>query len=231
MINKGGRGTMRQSFTFLLGLIGLVGLVVLLLSLPSQTHSQLSQEQITLIKNGITFAKSKQFEQAQELFQKVLTLQPENAAANAAAYNNLANIYLFEYKYASAIEAYLRSLQYAQTDPSIYLNLGIVYHLQMEVTRKEIYVDDKKITAPRNDWKERSEKAFNKAFEHIADAKSACQILVIPTKYVAEYVWVQELIDRAASDAQKATLKKQAVGTSGKWKIPVYWKKVYHATQ
>ncbi|MFC1712176.1 tetratricopeptide repeat protein [Candidatus Poribacteria bacterium] len=198
-------------------------LMVLILGFPNRTESQASQEQIDRIKEGIRRAQDEDFGVAEELFKQVLDNVSGDSAVKAAAYNNLADTYVLQGKYASAIDAYQNALQCDENDPSIYLNLGIVYHLQMEITKDEIIIDEKPVTAAKNDWKEYAERAFDNAFEEFEDADSACNKLRIPYG-VPEYSWIQELLDKAAIRADKRKLAER-YGTAGTRKrIRVYWK-------
>jgi tetratricopeptide (TPR) repeat protein len=213
---------MRRSSTFLLGgAVLFVGLIVWSLSLPGQTESQPAQEPIAQIKRGIDYAKRKQFEPAQEVFKKVLTRQPENAAA----INNLANLDLLMGKYASAMKKYWDALQSDPKDTNIYLNLGIVYYLQMEITPDEVDIGNRKSTVPKQDWKACSEEAFDNAFKVIKSVKEACYLLGMPHVEDPKYSWVQKLVEEAAERNQKPSQFRVGGGRSrNEREIPVYWK-------
>ena len=216
---------MRQSFCFL-GLAGVfVILLVLSLSPPSRTKSQPSEEQMEHItqdiQEGYSYAIQKRFKDAQESFKKVLAQQPENAAAH----NNLGNLYLLTGKYASAMQQYWDALRDDQTDTNIYLNLGIVYYLQMEITPSEGYVGAQELRITKDDWKACSDNAFDKAFENFRSAADACLRLEIPRAEVPEYNWVQKLLCEAAERCEKSSELRPGGGRSrNEWKIPVYWK-------
>lgn len=218
---------MRKSF---FGFLVLVGVLVVLLSIsslgrPSRTESQTTVEETEQIKKeiqkGIKYAKREEFKKAQKSFDGALTKHPENAAA----YNNLANLDLLAGKYASAMQKYWHALQYNKTDTNIYLNLGVVYYLQMEITRKEVYVDGKESEAPWKDWEAHSASAFNKAFTNVKSAAEACFLLSIPSAKKPEYSWVHTQLQDAAERMGIPGDLKPGGGTSlSGWKIPVYWK-------
>ncbi|MFC1714216.1 tetratricopeptide repeat protein [Candidatus Poribacteria bacterium] len=202
-----------------------IGLVALLLTMTNQTESQTSEELTDKMAVGIDHADCRKFEEAESLFREILS-GSEDGLVIAAAHNNLANTNLLQGKYASAIENYHMALRYDQTDPSIHLNLGIVYHLQMEITDDKAYIDNKKLTATKDDWKECSERAFQEALKQLDDAEHARQKLMVPSRD-AEFGWIRESLDKAAIQVSKAKLRDRVVGTAGKGKkVRVYWKKV-----
>jgi len=218
---------MRKSF---FGFLVLAGVFVALLSIsplgiPSRTDSQITEEETEQIRKdierGIKYAKRKEFKDAQNSFDGVLAKHPENAVA----YNNLANLDLLAGKYASAMQKYWQALQYDKTDTNIYLNLGIVYYLQMGITKEEVYVDGKKSKVPWEDWKSHSASAFNKAFKNIKSAPEACLLLGIPPTKVPEYSWVQAQLREAAERMGIPSELRPGGGTSqSERKISVYWK-------
>jgi tetratricopeptide (TPR) repeat protein len=212
---------MYKTIAFYFGWFGLlVGLSVVLLTI--RTESQVSDDQITqMIKKGVKHAKRREFKEAEEVFKKVLAQQPENAVAH----NNLANSYVLEGRYASAIREYYTALRYDSTDTSIYLNLGTVYHLQMEITKNEADIGTQKSPAPKQDWQDGSEWAFNEAFKKISSVIDACHILQIPSVEDPQYSWVQRLLYEAAKRNNKLTnLKAGGVRHGSQWRVPVYWK-------
>ena len=213
---------MSRSATILKGLTCLlIGPVVLSLSLSSSTWSQSPHAQIGQLQKGIDYARRKEFESARAAFKKVLAQQAENAAA----LNNLANLDLFEGKYASAMRKYWKASQYDSEDTNINLGLGIVYYLQMEITPSHVFVGNQKSSTPKEDWQALSERAFDKAFKNIKSAKEACKSLGIPSTTTPEYSWVQNLLKKAAERANKSSEFRMGGGRAkNQRKIPAYWK-------
>lgn len=206
-----------------LSLAGILALLLLaLLCLASQTGNKTSESQIKQeIQRGIKYARVGNFERSQECFSKVLNGQPENAAA----YNNLANTYLLTGRYASALQKYWKALQHDPVDTNIYLNLGIVYHLQMEATQDGVYIGGRKSTVTKDDWKSLSDRAFDEAFTKLKSVADACLCLGIPRVGTPEYSWIQRILFEAAQRAHKnGELIIGGGRARSEWKVPVYWK-------
>jgi tetratricopeptide (TPR) repeat protein len=212
---------MRQSSTFLLGVASLlVGFTALSLLFPNRTDSQ-TQVVDKRVLRGIQYALRKEFRMAEGLFEEVLTQDPESAVA----YNNLANTYILDYRYGSAILKYLKAVQHDPQDTNIFLNLGVVYYLQMELTKNEVYAGNGKREKPKEDWQKLSDEAFDKAFEKLQSAADACLSLKIPVKEDPKYNWVQKRLQEAAQRKGKASELKPASTTAKNPRvIPVYWK-------
>jgi tetratricopeptide (TPR) repeat protein len=72
---------------------------------------------------GIILAKTGDTVEAMKYFDKVLTLEPKNAAAQ----NNRGNIFMIDDKYLDAQKAYLAATQTAPKDAHVWLNLARAY--------------------------------------------------------------------------------------------------------
>lgn len=200
-------------------------IAIIIFSIPGQIESQVPDRHTKIveeIQKGIDYAKRAEYKPAQELLEGVLTQYPENAAA----YNNLASIDILEGKYGSAIWKCWNALLHDKEDTNIYLNLGIAYYLQMNITQQDDYVSGKKSEVARQDWRLLSESAFDKAFENLKSAAEACHILGIPSVESPEYSWVQKLLRESADREHKpGGLKAGGNRSRSEWKIPVYWKR------
>lgn len=190
---------------------------------PTQGEQRpLSDEDIAQeITRGRKYVKREQFEKAEQAFKKVLAQQPENAIAR----NNLANGYLLEGKYASAMQEYWRALQYDSADPGIYLNLGIVCHRQMANTKDKVSIGNEESTVPQQNWRELSQSAFDEAYQTIPSVTDACHFLGIPPVEDLRYRWIQKLLYEAAARNKKLLNLRSTGGTrKNEWRIAVYWK-------
>ncbi|MBI5430456.1 MAG: hypothetical protein HY938_08370 [Nitrosomonadales bacterium] len=72
---------------------------------------------------GIILAKIGDRKEAMKYFDKVISVQPKNAAA----LNNRGNIHMLDGKYSEAQKAYLAASQSGSTDPYIFVNLAKAY--------------------------------------------------------------------------------------------------------
>jgi tetratricopeptide (TPR) repeat protein len=207
--------------TYPFGFAGLFFALVILSFMPRHIDSQPPQTQTASIKHGIKLAKMKVFEDAEDKFKAILTQHPENAAA----INNHANVYLLTGRYASAMQKYWEAVRYDPEDTNIYLNLGVVYHLQMEITSAEVQIGKQSSKAPKADWENASKSAFDKAFENLQSAADGCLTLKIPAKVTPQYSWVQKLLQEAAARMKKPDDLEPAGDKSiNQREIPVYWK-------
>ncbi|MBI4807611.1 MAG: tetratricopeptide repeat protein [Nitrosomonadales bacterium] len=75
------------------------------------------------LQMGIILAKAGDRKEAMKYFDKVLTLQPKNAAAM----NNRGNIFMIEDKHAEAQKAYLAATQITPKDAHLWVNLARAY--------------------------------------------------------------------------------------------------------
>ena len=75
------------------------------------------------LQMGIILAKAGDRSEAMKYFDKVLSLQPKNAAA----LNNRGNIFMLEDKYQDAQKAYLAATQFAPKDAELWVNLARSY--------------------------------------------------------------------------------------------------------
>ncbi len=75
------------------------------------------------LQMGIILAKAGDRKEAMKYFDKVLTLQPKNAAA----LNNRGNIFMIEDKHVEAQKAYLAATQSSPKDANVWVNLARAY--------------------------------------------------------------------------------------------------------
>lgn len=123
------------------------------------------------------------------------------------------------------MQKYWKAFLYNESDTNIFLNLGIVYYLQMDITEDKNYAENKDCKIAKEDWKSNSEMAFNKAFADIKSIAEACYVLGIPRTEAPEYSWIQKLLREAADRANKPSgLRVGGSRSRNEWKIPVYWK-------
>jgi tetratricopeptide (TPR) repeat protein len=80
---------------------------------------------------GIILAKAGDRDEAMKYFDKVLELDPKNAAA----LNSRGNIYMIEDKYAEAQKAYVAATQFAPQDALLWVNLARAYKATNEVKK------------------------------------------------------------------------------------------------
>jgi sugar lactone lactonase YvrE len=83
------------------------------------------------LQMGIILAKAGDRKEAMKYFDKVLTLDPKNAAAM----NNRGNVYMIEDKHADALKAYLAASQASPKDANIWVNLARAYKATNDVKK------------------------------------------------------------------------------------------------
>ncbi|MBI5891975.1 MAG: tetratricopeptide repeat protein [Nitrosomonadales bacterium] len=83
------------------------------------------------LQMGIILAKAGDRKEAMKYFDKVLSLQPKNAAA----LNNRGNIYMIEDKYQDAQKAYLAATQIAPKDAYLWVNLARAYKATNDIKK------------------------------------------------------------------------------------------------
>lgn len=107
---------------------------------------------------GITYVRLKEYEKAKEQFQLILDSAPDNAAA----VNNLGNLYVIEGKMDSAIPIYEKARNLTPEDPGISINLGLGYL----VTGNPI----------------ESQRMLEEAFGQLKDHRIACNLVGVPSQ-------------------------------------------------
>jgi Tetratricopeptide repeat len=83
------------------------------------------------LQMGIILAKAGDRAEAMKYFDKVLTLQPKNAAA----LNNRGNIFMIEDKHQDAQKAYLAATQAAPKDANVWVNLARAYKATNDIKK------------------------------------------------------------------------------------------------
>ncbi len=99
-----------------------------MLKISSQTRTRYYHQRIeknpsdadAYLQIGITLAKMADRVEAMKYFDKVLSLQPNNAAAM----NNRGNLYMIDDQYSEAQKAYLEASRASPDDPYIWINLA-----------------------------------------------------------------------------------------------------------
>ena len=162
-----------------------------------------------LIKRGIQKGHQGKFEEARKLFEWGGELDKKNAAA----YNNLGNLYLFETKLASAIDSYRKAQERDKKDGKIYLNLGIVCYLQAEETRSE---------KAKRDWHQHAMNYLKKAYQEIGSYEDMCYFLEIKTEGNSRYHHLLRDAEALATKDERRVLG--APGETVSQITPVYWK-------
>jgi tetratricopeptide (TPR) repeat protein/sugar lactone lactonase YvrE len=83
------------------------------------------------LQMGIILAKAGDRNEAMKYFDKVLTLQPKNAAA----LNNRGNIFMIDDKYQDAQKAYLAATQITPKDANVWVNLARAYKATNDIKK------------------------------------------------------------------------------------------------
>lgn len=121
-----------------------------LLRITSQTKTRRYQQEIAkkpkevnaYLQVGIILAKQGDRKEAMKYFDKVIELEPRNAAGH----NNRGNLLMMDEKYAEAQKSYLAATQYDGNDADIWVNLAKSYKLTSNVKKaKEAYMQAEKL--------------------------------------------------------------------------------------
>lgn len=121
-----------------------------LLRITSQTKTRRFQQEIASKPNevdaylqvGIILAKQGDRKEAMKYFDKVVAIDPKNAAGH----NNRANLLMMEEKYSEAQKGYLAATQYGGNDADIWVNLAKSYKLTNNIKKaKEAYMQAEKL--------------------------------------------------------------------------------------
>jgi tetratricopeptide (TPR) repeat protein len=152
-----------------------------------------------------------EYQKAEEQFQQIITIAPDNAAA----FNNLGNLYVIEGRTDDAILSYEKARNLIPDDPGIYLNLGMGYLMTDNPTE--------------------SQKMLEQAFQKLEDYKDACKLVGVPSQESkakgAEPLLADEIRSLFISAAKRtdveAALKQLRPRATevGKEEIYLYWKR------
>jgi tetratricopeptide (TPR) repeat protein len=171
---------------------------------------------------GITYVGLNEYDKAEEQFQQIITIAPDNfrlaefRSAEAAAHNNLANLYVIEGRADAAISSYEKARNLSPDDPGIYLNLGIGYLITDNATE--------------------SQKILEQAFQKLKGYKDACNLVGVPSqepsaKGAKEPLMAVEIrtlfINAAKGTDVEAALKqlRPRAQEVGKKETYLYWKR------
>ena len=168
-----------------------------------------------LITRGIEKGHQGKFDEAKKLFEWGLEFDKKNAAA----YNNLGNLYLFETKLASAFDSYRKAQERDKKDGNIFLNLGIVCYLQAEETRSE---------KAKRDWYQHAMNYLKRAYQEIGSYEDMCYFLEIKTEGNSRYHHL--LREAEALDTGDYSRNLGPPGETASQITPVYWKEYREQT-
>jgi Flp pilus assembly protein TadD len=107
---------------------------------------------------GITYVGLNEYGKAEEQFQQMVSLAPDDAAG----YNNLANLYIIAGRTDDAVSSYEKARELSPDDPGIYLNLGLGYVMTNKPTE--------------------SQNMLSQAFEQLGDYKAAFNLVGVPSE-------------------------------------------------
>jgi len=161
---------------------------------------------------GITYVGLNEYEKAEEQFRQIITIVSDNAAAH----NNLANLYVIEGRADAAISIYENARDLSPDDPGIYLNLGMGYLIVDNPTE--------------------SQKMLEQAFQKLEDYEVACNLVGVSsqesrvrgTKEPLHADEIRALFINAAKGVNaKAALKqlRPRAMKAGKDEVYFYWKR------